>query len=131
MKEELELVKTQLELARISNAGSFFNNSLPKIKDGTYVINLDEYTSIGTHWISLYVNAEYVTYFDSFGFEHIPKEIRKLNKNKNITANIYRKQAYDGFIDFMLKGNSLSEYTIAFSLIDHEKNDEIMLKRFQ
>ena len=27
-----------------------------KIKDGSYVLNLDEYNSIGTHWIALYVN---------------------------------------------------------------------------
>ena len=48
-------------------------NSLPKIKDGAYVINLDEYKSIGTHWIALYVTGDNVTYFDSFGVEHIPK----------------------------------------------------------
>ena len=53
-------------------------NNLPKIKDGAYVISLDEYESIGTHWIALYVNAENLTYFDSFGFEHILKEIRKI-----------------------------------------------------
>ena len=40
-----------------------------------YVINLDEYKPIETHWIALYVNAKNVTYFDSFGVEHIPKEI--------------------------------------------------------
>ena len=53
-------------------------NNLQKTKDGAYVINLDEYESIGTHWIALYVNAENLTYFDSFGFEHIPKEFRKI-----------------------------------------------------
>ena len=40
-----------------------------------YVINLDEYKSIGTHWIALYVNAKNVSYFDSFRVEHIPKKI--------------------------------------------------------
>ena len=50
-------------------------NNLTKIRDGTYIIDLDEYESIGTHWIALYVNAENVTYFDSFEVEHIPKEI--------------------------------------------------------
>ena len=56
-------------------------NKLPKIKDGEYVINLDEYKSIGTHWIALYVNGNKgsasfdATYFDSFGAEHIPKQI--------------------------------------------------------
>ena len=39
-----------------------------------YVINLDEYKSIGTHWIALYVNAENISYFDSFRVEHIPKK---------------------------------------------------------
>ena len=52
-----------------------------KTKDGTYIINLVEYKSVGTHWIILYVNAENVTYFDSFGVEHIPKEIRKFIGN--------------------------------------------------
>ena len=51
-------------------------NNLPKIKDGTYVINLDVYQSIGTHWIALYVNAGNVTYFDSLEVEHIPKKLK-------------------------------------------------------
>ena len=63
----------------------FIQKKLSKIKDGAYLINLDEYESIGTHWIALYVNAKNVTYFESFGVEHIPKEIRKFTENKNIT----------------------------------------------
>ena len=55
--------------------GAYSKNNLPKIKDGAYVINLDEYKSIGTHWIALYVNGNNVTNFDSFGVEHIPKKI--------------------------------------------------------
>ena len=47
------------------------------IKNGAYVINLDEYHDIGTHWVALHVNNKIVTYFDSFGVEHIPKEIMK------------------------------------------------------
>ena len=50
-------------------------NNLPKIKDGVYVINLDEYESIGTLWIALYVNGDNARYFDSFAVEYIPKEI--------------------------------------------------------
>ena len=51
-------------------------NNLPKIiKKGDYVINLDEYASIGTHWIAFFVKPKYTVYFDSFGVEHIPKEI--------------------------------------------------------
>ena len=48
------------------------------IKNGAYVINLDECRDIGTHWVALYVNNKTVTYFDSFGIEHISKEIMKL-----------------------------------------------------
>ena len=68
----------------------------------------------------MHVNAKNLTYFDSFGVEYIPKEIRKFVGKKNITTNIYRIQAYDSimcghfcirFIDFMLKGKSLLEYT--------------------
>ena len=56
--------------------GVYSRDNLPdKIKDGGYVINLDEYYDIGTHWIASYVNNETVTYFDSFGIEHIPKEV--------------------------------------------------------
>ena len=61
--------------------GVYSRDNLPKtMKKGAYVINLDEYTDIGTHWITLYVNeiafkTNEVIYFDSFGVEHIPKEI--------------------------------------------------------
>ena len=57
-------------------SGAYLRNNLLKIKDETYIINLDEHESVGTHWIAWYVNAKNVTYFDSFGVEHIPKEIR-------------------------------------------------------
>ena len=70
-------------------------DNLPdKIQDGLYVVNLDEYSDIGTHWIALYVNNKTATYFDSFGIEHISKEVKKIVNNKNIIANIFRIQAY-------------------------------------
>ena len=62
----------------------YLKDSLNKIKDGDYIINLDEYSQIGTHWVALHVNNNYATYFHSFGVEHIPKEIKELVKNKNI-----------------------------------------------
>ena len=91
------------------------------------MISLDEYKSIGTHWIALYVNGNNVNaiYFDSFRDEHIPKK-KKITVNKNIITNIYRMQAWDsamcgyfgiGFSDFMLKGKSLLEYTFFFILM--------------
>ena len=120
--------------------GAYSRNNLSKIKGGAYIINLDEYEPIGTHWIALYVNTENVTSFDSFGVEHIPKEIRKFIGNKSIITNIYRIQAYDsimcgyfciGFFAFMLKGKSLLEYTNLFSPSEYKKNDKIKLKYFQ
>ena len=60
-----------------------------KIKDGTYVINLDEYKSVGTLSLALYVNGNNVTYFDTFGVEYILKEIKKFIGTKNITTSIY------------------------------------------
>ena len=55
--------------------GIFSGSNLPKIKDRAYVINLDGFKSIGTLWIGLYVNGDNTLCFDSFGVEHIPKEI--------------------------------------------------------
>ena len=47
-------------VARTGN-GVYLRNNLPKIKNGTYVINFDEYKPIGAHWIALYVNGNNVT----------------------------------------------------------------------
>ena len=120
--------------------GVYSRDNLPnKIKDGAYVINLDEYSDIGTHWIALYVKNNYITYFDSFGVEHIPKEIIKFIKNKNIKTNIFRIQAHDsimcgyfciGFIDFMFKRKTLTEYTNLFSPNDFKRNDDTILNYF-
>ena len=108
--------------------GVFSRDNLPNsIKNGVYVVNLDQYRDIGTHWVALYVNNKTITYFYSFGVEYIPKEIIKFIARKNIITNIYRIQAYDsmmcgyfciGFINFMFNGNSLTDYTSLFSPID-------------
>ena len=74
--------------------GFYSRDNLPKIKDGAYLINLNEYELIGTHWIALHVNDNNVTYFNSFGVNHISKEIKKFI-NKNMITNIYRMQTYD------------------------------------
>ena len=88
----------------------------------------------------MYVHNNNVTYFDSFGVEHIPKEIRTFINNKNIKTNIFRIQAYDsimcgyfciGFIDFMLAGKKLTDYTNLFSPHDFKKNDDIILSYFK
>ena len=54
--------------------GIFTRDNLQKIKDGTYIINLDEYSDIGTNWVALWVDNNNVTYFDSFGVKHILKK---------------------------------------------------------
>ena len=68
----------------------FSRGNLQKIKDGTYIINLEEYSDIGTHWVAFQMINDDVTYFGSFGVEHIPKEIKAFIKNKNIKTNIFR-----------------------------------------
>ena len=114
--------------------GVFSRDNLQKMKDGAYIINLDEYPDIGTHWVDLHVNNNNFTYFDSFGVEHIPKESKKFVKNKNITANVFKILVYDsvmcgyfciGFIDFMIKGKTL---TNVFSPNNFEKSDDMILK---
>ena len=87
----------------------------------------------------MYVKNNDITYFDSFGVEHIPKEIKAFIKNKNIKTNIFRIQAYHsiisgyfciGFIDFMFKGKTLTEYTNLFSPNDFKTNDDTILNYF-
>ena len=120
--------------------GVYSRYNLPdKIKDGAYVINLDEHYDIGTHWIALYVNNKTVTYFDSFGIENISKEVKKFINNKNIIENIFRIHAYHsvlcgyfsvGFIDYMFMGKSLIDYANLFSANNVKKNDDIILNYF-
>ena len=70
--------------------GVFSRGNMPnKIKDGGYVINLDEYTDVGTHWIALFRNRSEIVYFDSFGVEHVLEEIKEFVGNKNIKADIF------------------------------------------
>ena len=59
--------------------GVYSRDNLPKkVKDVAYVINLDEYAGIGTHWVAFYVVNNNVTCFDRFGIEHIQKKKKKL-----------------------------------------------------
>ena len=113
--------------------GVYSRDNLPKIKDGAYVINLDEYYDIGTHWGALYINNKSFTYFDSFNVEYIPKEMKTfigrslsivLFPPLRVATDIFRIQAYDWimcgyfcivFIDFMLAGKTLTEFTNLFS----------------
>ena len=97
----------------------YSKNNLPKtLKNGSYVINLHEYKNTGTHWVVLFMKSNKVTYFDSFGVEHIPKDIKKFIGNKGIKTNMFIIQDYNSimcgyfcilFIEFMLKGKTLND----------------------
>ena len=121
--------------------GVFSRNNLPlKKKDGRYVINLDEYADVGTHWIALFCNGNEIIYFDSFGVEHVPEEIKEFIGHKNIKTNIFQVEANNsimcgyfciGFIDFMLVGKKLTDFTNIISPHDFKKNDNIILRYFK
>ena len=114
--------------------GVYSKNNLPKkIKDEAYIINLDEYADVGTHWIALFCNRSEIVYFDSFGVEHVPEEIKEFIRNKNIIANIFRVQANNsimcrhfciGFIDFMLASKKLTDFMNMFSPSEFKKNND-------
>ena len=119
--------------------GFYSRDNLQKIKDGAYIVNLDWYSGIGTHWVALYVQNSDFTYFDYFGVEHIPEEIKKFIGNKNIKTNIFRIQAFDsimrgyfciGFIDIMLAGKTLTDFMDLFSPNNFKVIHDIILKYF-
>ena len=87
----------------------------------------------------MYVKNNDITYFNSLGIVHIPKEITKFIKNKNFKANIFRIQAYNsimcgyfciGFIDFMFRGKTMTEYTNLFSPNNFKRNHDTILNYF-
>ena len=118
--------------------GVYSKDNVPdKIKDGTYVINFNEYSDIGTHSIALYSLNNNVTYFDIFGVKHIPKEIKIFIDKSIVVTNIFRIQAYDSvlcgcfcivFIDFMLADKDVNNI---FSSNNFKKNDDIILTNFR
>ena len=121
--------------------GVYSRNNPPKtLNDGAYVINLDEYTDIGTHWIALFCNKTEIVYFDSFSVEHISEEIKEFIENKNIIANIFRVQGnnsvmcdyfYIGLIAFILAGKKSTDFTNLFFPYDFKKNGDIILSYFK
>ena len=117
--------------------GFYSRNNLPNTKERVYIINIDEYKSMRTHWIALCLNGDNVTHLDSFRVENFLKQFKIFIRNKNTAINIYRIQANDsimfgylsvGFIDFMFKGKSLLNYTNLLSPQENEKSDKTVLK---
>ena len=87
---------------------------LKKKKDGTYIINLDEHADVGTHWIALYVvNIEfiYLRTWKFFGHKSIKTNIFRIQSNNSIMCGYF----CIGFIDFMLAGKTLIDFTSLFS----------------
>ena len=121
--------------------GVYSRNNLPKkIDDETYAINLDECADVCTYWVALFSSRSEIVYFDSFGVEHVPEEIKELIRNKNIIADFFQVQANGsvicgylciGFIYFMLAGKKLTDFTSLFSPCDFKKNGNIILIYFK
>ena len=102
VKKQQQRVEDVIQLRRYYQNEAKFNgvfsrNSLPKIKNGTYVINLDEYKSIETHWIDLYVNANNIVNLHSFGVEHILNQIKKSHRKQKY----YNKYLQNTSIQFI------------------------------
>ena len=85
-------------------------------------------------------NRTEIVYFESFGVEHVPEEIKKFIRNKNIITNIFRVEANNsimcqyfciGFIDFILAGKKLTDFTSMFFPHVFDKNDDIILSYFK
>ena len=120
--------------------GVFSRNDLPRIKDEAYVKNLDDKNSKGTHWVSLFIDKNIAIYNDSFGIKYIPQEVLNKIRDKSITHNIFRIKDNESimcgfcciaFIEYMLVGKTLLDYTNLFSPNDYKKNDKIIHKYFK
>ena len=119
----IEIIEYYKNEPRFNGVNS--RNNLPNgIKKGAYVINLDEYENTGTHWIALFVKTNEAIY---------------LIGNNNIKSNIFRIQAYDSimcgyfcieFINYMLKGKTLLDYTNLFSPDGFKKKTIKLLEEY-
>ena len=126
------------------------------LKNGAFVINHDEYADVGSHWIALYISNNDVIYLGSNALDYFSKSAKKFIGNKNIQANIFRIQTKNvitvmqknifriqaknsimcsyfciWFIDFMLAGKTVIDYTILLSPYKFEKDDKIILIYFK
>ena len=110
------------------------------MKNGAYVINLNDQKSKGTNWVSSFIDRYTAIYFDSFGIEYIRQEVLNKIRDKSITQNIFRIQDNEplvcgfyciAFIEYMLAGKTLLEYTNSFSPNGYKKNKKIICKYFK
>ena len=110
------------------------------MKNGTYVINLDDSENTGAHWIVIFIKINEVIYFDVFGVEYIPKEIMERIKDKNIKTSIFRIQDNSSimcgyfcilFIEYMLNNKNLTDFTNLFSPWNFKTNDQVIKSYFK
>ena len=114
--------------------------SQPKIKDGTYVINLDNINSKGTLWVSLFINENVAVYFYFFAIEYIFQEVLNKINDKFITRNKFRTQDNESImrrvycnalIECFFAGKTLLDHSCLFSLNDYKRNDKIICNYFK
>ena len=113
---------------------------MSRIKDRANVINLNDKQSKSTPWVSLVIDRSTALYFDSFRIEYVPQELLNKIKDKSITRNILRIQFQDSimcrfyciaFIEYMLAGKTLLDYTNLYTANDHKNNEKIIYKYFK
>ena len=106
--------------------GVFSRDNLPRMKDGAYIINLNDKQSEVRHWVSFFI-------LHSFGIDYIPQKVLRKIKDKSITHNIFRAQSDESimsefyciiFIEYMLAGKTLLDYTNLFSSTNYRNNDK-------
>ena len=111
----------------------FLRKILPRIKDGLYVINLNDKNSEGTHWVSLFIDRNLAVYFNSFEIEYILLEVINKIRDKSIIHNIFRIQDNESimfgfyciaFIEYVLARKTLLDYTNFVSLNGYKKNEK-------
>ena len=115
-------------------------NNFPTMKDGAYVVIPDDENIKGTYWVLLFIDRNSTGYFDSFGIGYYSQEVLNKIKDKSITHNIFRIQDKEyitcgycciAFIECMLAGKTLLNYTNLFSPNDYKKNYKIIYKYFK
>ena len=120
--------------------GVYSRNNLLKIKDRTYVINLDEYESVVAHWVACMRMVIMWHVLITLELNIFRKKLEKIIDNRNIETSVFRVQAYDsimcgyfciGFTYFMLRGKRLLNYNNIFSSKSYERNDKTILKYLQ
>ena len=113
----------------------FLKRKLHRIKNGAYVINLDDKQSKQTNCVSLFIERNAAVYFDSCGIEYVLQEVLSKIKDKSITRKISRIQNDNSimcgfyciaFIEFMIAGKILLDYIHLFSPNYYKKNEKII-----